>query len=125
MPIVTMSVWPSTSTIIWRRTVSRTRSWTASTWPAWTDVRPYGARIEWNTARLTSGGARSVSCLTARKAAWSAGVQSVSRFCMKLAMAGKLWLLTLVSMWKQRTVSSISCPCRMQEACSAESGGCM
>ena len=31
----------------------------------------------------------------------------------------------LVSMWKHRTVSSISCPCRMHEWCSAESGGCM
>ena len=67
----------------------------------------------------------SVICLVARNMAWSCGVQSVSRFCMKLATAGKAWLLTVVSMWNTRTVSSMSWPCRMHEWCSAESGGFM
>ena len=57
----------------------------------------------------------SVICLVARNIAWSCAVQSVSRFCMKLATAGKAWLLTVVSMWNTRTVSSMSCPCLMHE----------
>ena len=50
----------------------------------------------------------SVICFIARNIAWSCGVQSVSRFCMKEAIDGNAWLFTVVSMWKTRTVSSIS-----------------
>ena len=76
---------------------------------------PYGARIAWNTLRLNAGGARSVICFMPRNMAWSCAVQSVSRFCMKLAIAGNAWLFTVVSMWNTRTVSSISWPWRMHE----------
>src|SRR5260370_13447264 len=73
--------------------------------------------------RLNAGGAMSVNCFMARNIAWSCAVQSVSRFCMKLAIDGNAWLLTVVSMWNTRTVSSMSWPWRMQDWCSAESGG--
>ena len=66
---------------------------------------------------------RSVICFIARNIAWSFAVQSVSRFCMKFAIDGNAWLLTVVSMWNTRTVSSMSWPWRMHEWCSAESGG--
>src|SRR5438105_15362393 len=71
--------------------------------------------MAWKTFRLNATGAMSVICLVARNMAWSCGVQSVSRFCMKLAIAGNAWLLTVVSMWNTRTVSSMSWPCRMHD----------